>query len=56
MNQEFIFKDSSGHVLCPEEILDMSSKRVIRAYTRTASKRIEKIGTYTKKEILKKFL
>ena len=57
MRPEFIFKDSRGHVLSPRDICNLNADCQIRAYAKSKkSKRVEKIGTYTKLELFMKFL
>lgn len=57
MRPEFIFKDSRGHVLSPRDICNLNADSQIRAYAKSKkSKRVEKIGTYTKLELFMKFL
>ena len=54
MREPFIFKDSKGRIIRPQDIANLSKHSLIRVYA-TEKKKLEKIGTYSRSELFKKF-
>lgn len=54
MKDTFIFKDSKGRILRPEDIHDLKKNSLVRVYA-TDKKKPERIGIYSRSELIKKF-